>query len=85
MRGEHDADLVLGDELHQALQELAPGQRVQAGDGFVQDEQLGPLGDGQGQGELGALAAGQLPGPLAGIQAEPLDPAAGQVRRPSAG
>ena len=83
VRGQHDADLVLGDGLHQVLQELAPRQRVEAGDRLVEDQQLGPLGDGQGEGELGALAAGQLAGPLAGIEAEPLDPAAGQLVVPA--
>ena len=62
------------------LEELAPGQRVQTGDRLVEEEQLGPLGDGQGEGELGPLAAGQRAGPLAGVEAELLDPAsAGQV------
>src|ERR1017187_4772665 len=83
VRGHHDADLVPGGELRQALQELAPSERVEAGDRLVQDQQLRLLGDGQGQGELGALAAGHLPGPLAGIQAQPLDPVAGQGSVPA--
>ena len=65
MGGEHDAELVLGDGLHQVLQELAAGQRVERGDRLVQDQQLGPLGQAQGEGELGALAAGQLARPAA--------------------
>ena len=64
----------LGHRLHQVLQELAPGQRVQAGHRLIQDEQPGPLGQGHGQGELGSLSPGQLARPLAGIQAEPRDP-----------
>ena len=35
--------LVLGDRLHQDLQELAPGQRVEAGDGLVEDSSSGRL------------------------------------------
>ena len=85
VRGEQDADLVLGDRLHQDLQELAPGERVQARDRLVEDQQLGPLGQREGQGELGALAAGELPRLLARVQAESLDPAVGLPRRPSAG
>ena len=36
MRRQHDADAVLGDDLHQALEELAPGQRVEAGHRLVE-------------------------------------------------
>ena len=64
MRGQQHAELVLGDRLHQHLQELAPGQRVEAGDRLVEDQQLGALGEAEGERELGALAAGQLAGPL---------------------
>ena len=64
VRGQHDTDLMPGGELTQAFQELAPCHRVQAGDRFVQEQQFRPFGQGQGQGELGTLAAGQLPGPL---------------------
>jgi hypothetical protein len=64
VRGQHDAHLVLGGGLDQVLQEVPAGERVEAGDGFIEDQQLGPLGDGQGQSELGALPPGQLPGLL---------------------
>ena len=77
--------LVLGDRLHQALQELAPGQRVEAGDRLVEEQQLRPLGQAEGQRELGPLAAGQLAGLLGRVEAEPLDPVRGPARRPSAG
>ena len=85
MRGEHHAHPLLGDGLHQILQELAPGQRVEARHGLVEDQQLGSLGDRQGEGELGPLAAGELAGLLVRVEAELLDPALGQVVRPSAG
>jgi hypothetical protein len=65
---------VLGDRLHQALEELAPGQRVQAGDRLVEEEKLGPLGECQGEGELGPLPAGQRPGAFFAVQAELPDP-----------
>ena len=53
MGGEDDAELLLGDGLHQVLQELPPGQRVEAGHRLVEDEQLRPLGDGRGSGRAG--------------------------------
>ncbi len=68
---------VLGHRRHQQLQELSPGQRVETGHRLVQDEQLGSFRDGQGQGQLGALATGQLPGALVGIEAELADAAPG--------
>ena len=70
VRGQDDAGAVVGDERHQALQELAPGERVEAGHRLVEDQQLGPFRDGQGQRELGALPAGELPGLLRRVQAE---------------
>jgi hypothetical protein len=58
VRGHHHAELLVGGALHQDLQELAPGQRVEAGDRLVQEQQLRALGDGQGQCELRPLTAG---------------------------
>ena len=68
MRGEDDAELVLGDRLHQVLQELPPGERVERRDRLVEDQQLRALGDAQ-------LAAGELARLLREVEAEPLDPA----------
>jgi hypothetical protein len=76
--GQHHAQLLLGGRVHQALQELAAGQRVQGGDRLVQDQQLGPFGDAQGEGELGALPARQLPRLAGGIKTQPSDPVACQ-------
>ena len=76
VRGQHDGQFLLGDGLHQVLQELPPGERIKAGHRLVQDQQLRPFRDGQGQRELGPLPAGQRPGLLAGVQVQPLDPAA---------
>ena len=65
VRGQHHAEPLVDHRLHQALQELAPGQRVEAGHRLVEEQQLGLLGEGEGQRQLGALAAGQLARPLA--------------------
>ena len=71
--GEQHADLLLGDGLHQHLEELAPGQRVQARHRLVEDQQLGPLGQPEGQGELGALAAGEPTRLLVRVEPQSLD------------
>jgi hypothetical protein len=78
VRGQHHGHALLGDRAHQRLEELAPGQRVEVGQRLVQKEQLGSLGQGQGQGDLGALAAGQGADPAVQRHGDPLQPAAGQ-------
>ena len=85
VRGEQHADLVVGDGLHQCLQELASGQRVEAGDRLVEDEQLRPLGETQGQGELRPLTAGEPAGLLLRVEAEPVDAGLRDGLRPTAG
>ena len=82
VRRQQHADAVLGDDLHQALQELTPGERIEGGDGFVEDEQFGALGDRHGERDLGALASRQRAGALARIEAESLDPLFGEGRIP---
>ncbi len=74
---------LLGDGLHKVPQELPPCEGVQAGDRLVEQEQLGPLGGRQGEGELGALAAGQRPGPLPEVKAELADAALGELVVPA--
>ena len=49
-------------------------QGVKARDGLVQHQQVRPLAHGEGQGELRALPARKLPGPLPRIESEPSDP-----------
>jgi hypothetical protein len=83
VRGQDHAAAVFGDEFHQALQELPPGQGVEAGHGFIQDEQIRSFRDGQGQRELGALPAGQFPGLLGRVEAESGDPVVGQLPIPA--
>ena len=65
VRGEDHRQAGLGHRRHEQAQELVPGQRVQAGQWLVQEQQPRPLGQREGQGELGLLAAGQgaHPGP----------------------
>jgi len=53
------------DGLHQVLQELPPGQRIQAGDRSSRITAR-PLGDSQGQRELGALPPDSFPAFWAG-------------------
>ena len=64
VRGQDDARPLLGGDVADAVQEVAPGQRVQAGHRLVQDQQVGLLRDGQGERELGPLATGEPPGTL---------------------
>ena len=85
MGGEHDAQSLVGDDLHQGLEELAPGERVQTGHRLVEDQQLRALGDRQGEGELGPLASRQPPGPLSEIETERADPAPGHLVGPNPG
>jgi hypothetical protein len=56
---------------------------VEAGHGFVEDEQVRSFRDGQGQRELGALSAGKLPGLLGPVEAESGDPVIGQLPIPT--
>ena len=85
MRGQHHADLVVGHHLHEVAQELTPGQGVEAGHRLVEHQQLGPLGDGQREGQLGPLAARQRAGALVRVEVEVLDAAAEPGRRPRSG
>ena len=45
-------------------------KRVEARHGLVEEQQLGPLRDGQGERELGPLTPGELARALAGVEAE---------------
>src|SRR5215813_2911605 len=83
MRREHDARALIRHELHEDLEELATGERIEARHRLVEDQQLRTLRDGQRQRELGALAAGELPGTLSWVEPEPGDPVVGQLRIPT--
>ena len=54
-----------------------PGQRIEARDRLVEDEQLGSFRDREGERQLGVLAARQLAGALLAIKAELVDAALG--------
>jgi hypothetical protein len=70
MRGEDDAYPVLGDDLHESLEELASGKGVQTSYRLVEDENLRFLRESKDEGELGSLATGERPGLLAWVKAE---------------
>ena len=53
VRRQHHADALVGDGCHQRLQELPPGQRVQAGDRLVEQQQLRTFRDAPGSGRAG--------------------------------
>src|SRR3954468_7609422 len=57
MRGQHDADALNGDDLHQRLQELAASEWIERGDRLVQHQHLRAFGDRQCQRELRTLSA----------------------------
>ena len=59
VRGEQHRDPVLGAGGEHRGQELASGQRVEVRQGLVQQQQLRPFGEHQGQRDLGPLPAGQ--------------------------
>jgi hypothetical protein len=82
VRGEDHRDVEFGDERHEVLQERAARERVEGGDRFVEDEQLGPFGGGEGEGELGLLAAGEPPGLLGGVEADLRDAGLGEAAVP---
>ena len=78
VRREHHAQAPVGHELHQALEEFAPGQGVEAGHRLVEDEQLGPLGHRQGESELSPLPSREGAGPLIEVEVELADASPGQ-------
>src|SRR6266566_488485 len=83
VRGQHHGHAVFGHGAGQVPQEVSARQGVEAGHRLIEDQQLRPLGDGQGQGQLGALAAGQPPGFHGRVKTQPPDPVRGQLRVPA--
>src|SRR5947209_1027774 len=55
MGGDDDRGLRLGDAVHEQAQELAAGKGIEEGERLVEQEQRGPLAEGERQRELGAL------------------------------
>ena len=76
---------VVGDAAHQRLQELPAGQRVEARDRFVEQQQPRPLGQRERQRDLGPLAAGELADRLVRRDAELRQPRPRPGRVPRAG
>ena len=74
---------MLDDDLHQALEELAPREGVEARDRLVEHEQLRSLRHRQGERKLGALTARELAGLLARVEPEALDAVLGELRVPA--
>ncbi len=70
---------------HQQAHQLVPRERVEVGHRLVQEQQFGPLAQGEGERDPGALAAGEGADPPVRVQvAAGHDPARG-VRVPVAG
>ncbi len=75
MRRQHDADAIVGCGFHQVLEELVPGEWVEAGHRFVEHKQLGPLRDRERECQLSTLTAGELAGSLGVVEPELVDAA----------
>ena len=70
MRGVQHGSAGLGTGLKHGAQEFSAGQRIKVRHRLIQQEQLRPLGQDQGESHLSALAArqGADPGPRADAQ-----------------
>ena len=76
VRGGARVSPLFGDGLHQPLQELPSGERVERCDRLVEHEQLRPLGERERQRDLRLLAAGQPSDLLPEREPEPREPLA---------
>ena len=85
MRGQHDGEAAVGHRVGQDGQEVPPGERVERGDGLVEQQQPGLLGQRQRQRHLGPLPAGQRAHGLVKRDVQARRAAAAPTRRPSAG
>ena len=84
MRGEDDGEACLGDRVHQGLEELTAGERVEARDGLVEEEELGPLREGERERHLRPLAARERADPLAERNAQASQTILGPLSVPAA-
>ena len=64
VRGEHHGHPVLGRVLHEHLQELAAGQRIEVGHRLVEQQQVRALAEGERERDLGPLPARERADPL---------------------
>ena len=84
VRGQQDRGVVhVGQSVHQVV-ELAPRLGVEAGGRLVEEQQLGPADDADGDVEPAALPAGELAGPAC-RRARSARPPRSARRRPRAG
>ena len=83
VRGEDHRHAGVGDDLHHRLQELPPRERVERGDGLVEQQELRPLRERERERHLGLLPAGELSDLLAGREAEQLDAPDGDLLVPA--
>jgi len=74
VRRQDHGEVAVGDGLHEGLHELPAGERVEAGQGLVQQQQLGALAQRQRQRDLGPLASRERADLLAQVDAEPSEP-----------
>ena len=77
VRGQDDGDAALGDRLHQHFKELAPGERIESRNGFVEEQDLGTLRHRDGKRNLCLLPARKPPARTVERNVEPLQPAPG--------
>ena len=55
VRGEHDGQTTIGGGGHERLKESAPCERIEAGDGLVEEEHFRTFGERQRESELGRV------------------------------
>jgi hypothetical protein len=65
---------MFADNLRETLKKLPPGERVEAGDGFIEDQKFWSFCDRQGQGELRSLATRQRSDTLISFETNLIDP-----------
>lgn len=82
VRGEQNCGPGVRDAAHQRLEELPPGQRIEAGHRLVEQQQPGLLGQRQSERHLGPLPAGEFADRLVGRYPELRQPGPGQRRVP---
>src|SRR5919198_2322496 len=83
--GQQHGQALGGDRVHERAQEVAAGQRIQVGHGFVQYQQPGPLGQRQRQRDLDLLATRQPAGAAGQRDAQPGQAPVGQRLVPGGG
>lgn len=82
MRGQDDRQPVLGNRFHEALEEFAPGEWVQARDGLVEEKQFGSFRQSHGQRHLSLLSSRELMNAPLLRNAEPVQTSAGETTVP---